>query len=178
MGYNGMTDLLLSNFFFFFVIFISVCSLAIPRSPPSLQDMASCSSEIDWRGRYAFFFEVGDQWIVCKCFVQSYERILCFSKDLMLPGVVVPSCGLPDVKQGDSCAVTLVNNRYVILNTFGRPFLKNVSVTVSFGLFLEHLLQLGQLLCPLNRCTVWVWKEEESAFFTRTWIISGESLSP
>ncbi|XP_005740596.1 eukaryotic translation initiation factor 2D [Pundamilia nyererei] len=31
--------------------------------------------------------------------------------DLMLPGVVVPSCGLPDVKQGDSCAVTLVNNR-------------------------------------------------------------------
>uniref|UniRef100_A0A3Q0SZL7 Eukaryotic translation initiation factor 2D n=1 Tax=Amphilophus citrinellus TaxID=61819 RepID=A0A3Q0SZL7_AMPCI len=31
--------------------------------------------------------------------------------DLMLPGVVVPSCGLPAVKQGDSCAVTLVNNR-------------------------------------------------------------------
>lgn len=31
--------------------------------------------------------------------------------DLMLPGVVVPSSGLPDVKQGDCCAVTLVNNR-------------------------------------------------------------------
>lgn len=31
--------------------------------------------------------------------------------DLMLPGVVVPSCGLPAMKQGDSCAVTLVNNR-------------------------------------------------------------------
>ncbi|XP_022594823.1 eukaryotic translation initiation factor 2D [Seriola dumerili] len=31
--------------------------------------------------------------------------------DLMLPGVVVPSSGLPDVKRGDCCAVTLVNNR-------------------------------------------------------------------
>uniref|UniRef100_A0A671XDP3 Eukaryotic translation initiation factor 2D n=1 Tax=Sparus aurata TaxID=8175 RepID=A0A671XDP3_SPAAU len=31
--------------------------------------------------------------------------------DLMLPGVVVPSSGLPDVKQGNCCAVTVVNNR-------------------------------------------------------------------
>ncbi|KAM3617565.1 uncharacterized protein V6R79_008231 [Siganus canaliculatus] len=31
--------------------------------------------------------------------------------DLMLPGVVVPSSGLPDVNQGDRCAVTVVNNR-------------------------------------------------------------------
>ncbi|XP_054465568.1 eukaryotic translation initiation factor 2D [Anoplopoma fimbria] len=31
--------------------------------------------------------------------------------DLMLPGVVVPSGGLPDVKWGDYCSVTLVNNR-------------------------------------------------------------------
>lgn len=31
--------------------------------------------------------------------------------DLMLPGVVVPSSGLPDVKWGDCCSVTLVNNR-------------------------------------------------------------------
>ncbi|XP_061590804.1 eukaryotic translation initiation factor 2D [Cololabis saira] len=31
--------------------------------------------------------------------------------DLMLPGVVVPSSGLPDVRQGESCAVTVVNNR-------------------------------------------------------------------
>lgn len=30
--------------------------------------------------------------------------------DLMLPGVVVSSSGLPDVKQGDCCAVTVVNN--------------------------------------------------------------------
>ncbi|XP_068453768.1 eukaryotic translation initiation factor 2D isoform X2 [Clinocottus analis] len=29
----------------------------------------------------------------------------------MLPGVVVPSGGLPDVKQGECCSVTLVNNR-------------------------------------------------------------------
>ncbi|XP_078806642.1 eukaryotic translation initiation factor 2D isoform X2 [Oryzias latipes] len=31
--------------------------------------------------------------------------------DLMLPGVVVPSRGLPEVNQGDCCSVTLVNNR-------------------------------------------------------------------
>ncbi|KAF7655650.1 hypothetical protein LDENG_00053060 [Lucifuga dentata] len=31
--------------------------------------------------------------------------------DLMLPGVVVPSSGLPDVKQGECCSVTVVNNR-------------------------------------------------------------------
>ncbi|XP_014871387.1 eukaryotic translation initiation factor 2D isoform X1 [Poecilia latipinna] len=31
--------------------------------------------------------------------------------DLMLPGVVMPSCGLPDVKQGSCCAVLIVNNR-------------------------------------------------------------------
>uniref|UniRef100_A0A3Q3XFM1 Eukaryotic translation initiation factor 2D n=1 Tax=Mola mola TaxID=94237 RepID=A0A3Q3XFM1_MOLML len=31
--------------------------------------------------------------------------------DLMLPGVVVSSSGLPDVKQGDLCAVTVVSNR-------------------------------------------------------------------
>ncbi|KAM4572037.1 eukaryotic translation initiation factor 2D [Fundulus diaphanus] len=31
--------------------------------------------------------------------------------DLMLPGVVMPSCGLPDVKQGSCCAVAIVNNR-------------------------------------------------------------------
>lgn len=32
----------------------------------------------------------------------------------MLPGVVMPSSGLPDVQQGDSCAVTVVGNRSVI----------------------------------------------------------------
>uniref|UniRef100_H3DKM1 Eukaryotic translation initiation factor 2D n=1 Tax=Tetraodon nigroviridis TaxID=99883 RepID=H3DKM1_TETNG len=31
--------------------------------------------------------------------------------DLMLPGVVMPSGGLPDVQQGDSCAITVVGNR-------------------------------------------------------------------
>lgn len=30
--------------------------------------------------------------------------------DLMLPGVVVPSCGLPEVRQGDCCAVKVVGN--------------------------------------------------------------------
>lgn len=173
MGYNGMTDLLLSNFFFLSYLLVYVL-WRYPALLPAFKTWPPVLQKLTGGAGMLFFFWGGGS--VNR--VQSYERILCFSKDLMLPGVVVPSCGLPDVKQGDSCAVTLVNNRYVILNTFGRPFLKNVSVTVSFGLFLEHLLQLGQLLCPLNRCTVWVWKEEESAFFTRTWIISGESLSP
>ncbi|XP_007439647.1 eukaryotic translation initiation factor 2D isoform X2 [Python bivittatus] len=31
--------------------------------------------------------------------------------DLMLPGVIVPTCGLPQVDQGTLCAVTLVENR-------------------------------------------------------------------
>ncbi len=31
--------------------------------------------------------------------------------DLMLPGVVVPADGIPEVNQGDCCAVTLVMNR-------------------------------------------------------------------
>lgn len=31
--------------------------------------------------------------------------------DLMLPGVVLPPSGLPDVNQGDCCAVKMVNNR-------------------------------------------------------------------
>ncbi|KAK0155091.1 Eukaryotic translation initiation factor 2D [Merluccius polli] len=30
--------------------------------------------------------------------------------DLMLPGVVVPSCGLPEVRQGDCCVVKVVGN--------------------------------------------------------------------
>uniref|UniRef100_A0A8C8IG43 Eukaryotic translation initiation factor 2D-like PUA RNA-binding domain-containing protein n=1 Tax=Oncorhynchus tshawytscha TaxID=74940 RepID=A0A8C8IG43_ONCTS len=31
--------------------------------------------------------------------------------DLMLPGVVVPPSGLPEVKKGDFCAVKVVSNR-------------------------------------------------------------------
>ncbi|TKS77755.1 Eukaryotic translation initiation factor 2D [Collichthys lucidus] len=31
--------------------------------------------------------------------------------DLMLPGVVVPPSGIPDVKQGNCCAITVVSNR-------------------------------------------------------------------
>lgn len=32
----------------------------------------------------------------------------------MLPGVVVPSSGLPDVKHGECCAVTVVSSRSVV----------------------------------------------------------------
>ncbi|MGH0186311.1 UNVERIFIED_CONTAM: hypothetical protein FKN15_021060 [Acipenser sinensis] len=38
------------------------------------------------------------------------ERKL-YPTDLMLPGVVVPPSGLPGVKQGDLCAITVVRNR-------------------------------------------------------------------
>ncbi|XP_053102091.1 eukaryotic translation initiation factor 2D isoform X2 [Hemicordylus capensis] len=34
-----------------------------------------------------------------------------YPTDLMLPGVIVPSCGLPQVERGTLCAVTLVGNR-------------------------------------------------------------------
>lgn len=32
----------------------------------------------------------------------------------MLPGVVVPPTGLPQVQQGDLCAIALVGNRYCV----------------------------------------------------------------
>ncbi|RXM96011.1 Eukaryotic translation initiation factor 2D [Acipenser ruthenus] len=38
------------------------------------------------------------------------ERKL-YPTDLMLPGIVVPPSGLPGVKQGDLCAITVVRNR-------------------------------------------------------------------
>lgn len=37
---------------------------------------------------------------------------LLFAADLMLPGLVVPPAGLPQVQKGDLCAVALVGNRY------------------------------------------------------------------
>ncbi|KAF0877140.1 EIF2D factor, partial [Crocuta crocuta] len=32
--------------------------------------------------------------------------------DLMLPGLVVPPAGLPQVQKGDLCAIALLGNRY------------------------------------------------------------------
>ena len=40
------------------------------------------------------------------------EMDVLYSSDLMLPGVVVPSSGFPQVEQGTLCAVTLLGNRY------------------------------------------------------------------
>lgn len=86
----------------------------------------------------------------------------CFSKDLMLPGVVVPSCGIPEVKQGDCCGITIVNNRYVLIiinEKYGNTsptFFTDITVTLLSWLFAELLLQLAQLQCPVLRCTVWV----------------------
>ena len=38
--------------------------------------------------------------------------MLLFPADLMLPGLVVPPAGLPQVQKGDLCAIALVGNRY------------------------------------------------------------------
>ncbi|XP_032733968.1 eukaryotic translation initiation factor 2D-like, partial [Lontra canadensis] len=35
-----------------------------------------------------------------------------YPTDLMLPGLVVPPAGLPQVQKGDLCAIALVGNRY------------------------------------------------------------------
>lgn len=37
-----------------------------------------------------------------------------FAADLMLPGLVVPPAGLPQVQRGDLCAIALVGNRYCV----------------------------------------------------------------
>lgn len=41
--------------------------------------------------------------------------MLPFAADLMLPGLVVPPAGLPQVQKGDLCAIALVGNRYCAL---------------------------------------------------------------
>lgn len=43
----------------------------------------------------------------------------------MLPGVVVPPTGLPQVQQGDLCAIALVGNRYCVRQL---PFVHGVCV--------------------------------------------------
>lgn len=40
--------------------------------------------------------------------------MLLFVADLMLPGLVVPPAGLPQVQKGDLCAIALVGNRYCV----------------------------------------------------------------
>lgn len=44
-------------------------------------------------------------------FIEKWMRFI-LPADLMLPGVVVPSSGLPQVQRGTLCAVTLLGNRY------------------------------------------------------------------
>lgn len=39
------------------------------------------------------------------------NAFVLFIADLMLPGLVVPPAGLPQVQKGDLCAITLVGNR-------------------------------------------------------------------
>ncbi|XP_077371478.1 eukaryotic translation initiation factor 2D [Festucalex cinctus] len=75
--------------------------------------------------------------------------------DLMLPGVVVPSSGLPDVKQGDACAVTLVNNKAPV--AIGTAVVSNAEM-LSAGMkgrgvcvlhtYMDHLWAFGEKSCP------------------------------
>lgn len=44
-------------------------------------------------------------------FIEKGTRFV-LPADLMLPGVVVPPSGLPQVQRGTLCAVTLLGNRY------------------------------------------------------------------
>lgn len=132
-------------------------------------------------GQVCFFWGGGSvNRVQMFCAFKLWENIVLFQRSH------APRCGgafmwSPRCETGGQLCCYISEQQVCYIKHFWKTFptfLKNVSVTVSLGLFLEHLLQLEQLPCPLNRCIVWVWKEEESAFFTRTWIISGESLSP
>ncbi|XP_034028575.1 eukaryotic translation initiation factor 2D [Thalassophryne amazonica] len=75
--------------------------------------------------------------------------------DLMLPGVVVPSGGLPNVKQGDCCAVTLVNSGAPV--AVGTAAVSSAEMT-SLGMkgrgvcilhtYMDHLWGLGDKSSP------------------------------
>uniref|UniRef100_A0A3P8SVB3 Eukaryotic translation initiation factor 2D n=1 Tax=Amphiprion percula TaxID=161767 RepID=A0A3P8SVB3_AMPPE len=67
--------------------------------------------------------------------------------DLMLPGVVVPSSGLPDVKQGDCCAVTVVSN--------GAPVALGTAAVSSAEMY--SLGMKGRGLCVLHTYMDYLW---------------------
>ncbi|XP_061837529.1 eukaryotic translation initiation factor 2D isoform X1 [Nerophis lumbriciformis] len=75
--------------------------------------------------------------------------------DLMLPGVVPPCSGLPDLKQGDCCAVTIVNNRAPV--AVGTAAVSSAEM-VSLGMkgrgvcilhtYMDHLWAFGEKCSP------------------------------
>ncbi|KAM9342222.1 eukaryotic translation initiation factor 2D [Pholidichthys leucotaenia] len=67
--------------------------------------------------------------------------------DLMLPGVVVPSCGLPDVKQGDCCAVTVVNSRAAVA----------VGTAAVSSVEMHSLGMKGRGVCVLHTYMDYLW---------------------
>uniref|UniRef100_A0AAQ5YW81 Eukaryotic translation initiation factor 2D n=1 Tax=Amphiprion ocellaris TaxID=80972 RepID=A0AAQ5YW81_AMPOC len=67
--------------------------------------------------------------------------------NLMLPGVVVPSSGLPDVKQGDCCAVTVVSN--------GAPVALGTAAVSSAEMY--SLGMKGRGLCVLHTYMDYLW---------------------
>lgn len=72
----------------------------------------SCSP---WRVLSSWFCWVtggrGAEEAVPERFIEKWMRFI-LPADLMLPGVVVPPSGLPQVTRGTLCAVTLLGNRY------------------------------------------------------------------
>ncbi|NWI93253.1 EIF2D factor, partial [Pitta sordida] len=75
--------------------------------------------------------------------------------DLMLPGVVVPSSGFPQVEQGTLCAVTLVGNRAPVAVAVATM---STAEMVAAGMkgkgfavlhtYLDHLWEYGDKSCP------------------------------
>ncbi|XP_061488093.1 eukaryotic translation initiation factor 2D [Rhineura floridana] len=75
--------------------------------------------------------------------------------DLMLPGVIVPSSGLPQVDQGTLCAITLVGNRAPV--AIGIAIMSSAEM-VAAGMkgkgftvlhtYMDHLWGFGDKSCP------------------------------
>ncbi|XP_062998856.1 eukaryotic translation initiation factor 2D [Elgaria multicarinata webbii] len=75
--------------------------------------------------------------------------------DLMLPGVIVPSCGLPQVERGTLCAITLVENRAPVAigiatmstTEMMAAGMKGKGFTVLHT-YMDHLWGFGDKSCP------------------------------
>nr|XP_020666327.1 eukaryotic translation initiation factor 2D [Pogona vitticeps] len=75
--------------------------------------------------------------------------------DLMLPGVIVPSCGLPEVNRGTLCAVTLVGNRAPVAIGVATMSTAEMTATGMKGkgftvlhTYMDQLWGLGDKSCP------------------------------
>ncbi|NXP24537.1 EIF2D factor, partial [Scytalopus superciliaris] len=75
--------------------------------------------------------------------------------DLMLPGVVVPPCGFPQVERGTLCAVTLLGNRAPVAVAVATMSTAEMLAAGMKGkgfavlhTYLDHLWEYGDKSCP------------------------------